>query len=189
MNTSRLFACWILTLLILLVPLGASTAAAAPAPAAGPAVFVAVAQMSGAQEVPPVTDSGGQGTVVYWLSPDGTTLYYTLVATQLTSAPMAGHIHAPAAPGDNAPVVAFLFPPNANSSCSSTSAIVLECQGSITAADLRGPLAGQPLSALIAQMAAGQSYTNVHTMRHPAGEVRGQNEPLVAFSSPLASTR
>ncbi len=189
MNKSRLFACWILTLLVVLVPLGASTAVAAPAPASGPAVFVAVAQMSGAQEVPPVTDTAGQGTVVYRLSPDGTTLYYTLVAIQLTSAPMAAHIHAPAAPGQNAPVVAFLFPPNSSSSCRNTSAIVLECQGSITAADLGGPLAGQPLSALITQMAAGQSYTNVHTMRHPSGEIRGQNEPLVVLASPLVSTR
>ncbi len=189
MNTSRLFACWILALLILLIPLGASTTIAAPAPASGPAVFVAVAQLSGAQEVPPVTDTAGQGTVVYRLSPDGTSLYYTLVATQLTSTPMAAHIHAPAPPGQNAPVVAFLLPPNASSSCRSTSAIVLECQGSIRAADLRGPLAGQPLSTLIAQMAAGQSYTNLHTMRHPDGEIRGQNEPLVAFSNPLASTR
>lgn len=189
MNKSRLFACWTLTLLILLIPLGASTAIAAPAAASRPAVFVAFAQLSGAQEVPLVTDTAGRGTVIYRLSPDGTTLYYTLVTTQLTSAPMAGHIHAPAPAGQNAPVVAFLFPPNASSSCHSTSALVLECQGSITAADLSGPLAGQPLGALIAQMAAGLSYTNVHTMRHPAGEIRGQNEPLVAFSSPLASTR
>jgi len=84
MNTPRLVACWMLTLVVLLVPLGTSTAVAAPAPPSGPAVFVAIAQMSGAQEVPPVTDTAGQGTAIYRLSPDRTTLDYTLVATQLT---------------------------------------------------------------------------------------------------------
>jgi CHRD domain len=55
---------------------------------------------------------------------------------------------------------------------------VLRCEGELTAAHLRGPLAGQPLSALVALLAAGQTYTNVHTTRHPGGEVRSQNEPV-----------
>jgi hypothetical protein len=33
-------------------------------------------------------------------------------------------------------------------------------------------------------MAAGQTYTNVHTTRHPEGEIRGQNEPLVRLGAP-----
>jgi hypothetical protein len=189
MNRPRLFAQWIVPLVVLLIPLGASTAAAAPAPASGPTVFVAITQMSGAQEVPPVTDTAGRGTAIYQLSPDGTELYYTLVATRLTSTPTAAHIHGPAVPGKDAPIEAFLFPPSGTGSCSSTSALLLECQGAITAADLRGPLAEQPLSALITQMAAGLSYTNVHTVLHPMGEIRGQNVPLIAFSSPLVSSR
>ena len=55
----------------------------------------------------------------------------------------------------------------------------------ITAADLVGPLAGQPLSALIDAIDAGNIYVNVHTNDFvdppntgagdfPGGEIRGQ---------------
>ena len=123
-------------------------------------------------------DTRGRGVAVFELSPDGTALRYTLTAVNLTTPPTAAHIHAPAPPGQNAPVVAFLYPPNPRSTCTSVSRLLLQCEGRITAADLTGPLAGQPLSALIAEMAAGLSYTNVHTTRHPDGEIRGQNQPV-----------
>ena len=58
-------------------------------------------------------------------------------------------------------------------------------EGTITAADLRGALAGQPLSALVAAIQAGLAYGNVHTDDgvapgntgpgdFPGGEIRGQ---------------
>ncbi len=46
--------------------------------------------------------------------------------------------------------------------------------GTVSAANLVGPLAGQPLSALITAMQAGSTYVNVHTSQFPAGEIRGQ---------------
>ena len=56
---------------------------------------------------------------------------------------------------------------------------------SITAGNLVGPLAGQPLSALVDAIEAGNAYVNVHTNDgvpptntgpgdFPAGEIRGQ---------------
>ena len=175
----RLLVCWLAALLLVLAP--AAGVAAAPAAQVAPRVVAATATLSGAEEVPPVTDTAGGGVAVYRLSPDGRTLRYTLVAVNLTSAPTAAHIHAPAPRGQNAGVVAFLFPaPNARSSCAQTTALVLRCQGELTAADLRGSLAGQPLSALVALLAAGQTYTNVHTARYPGGEVRGQNDPVLS---------
>jgi hypothetical protein len=36
---------------------------------------------------------------------------------------------------------------------------------------------GQPLSALINQMAIGNTYTNAHTQANQPGEIRGQNIP------------
>ena len=58
-------------------------------------------------------------------------------------------------------------------------------QGTFTAADLRGALAGHPLSDLVAAIVAGNAYMNIHTDDgvagntaragdFPAGEVRGQ---------------
>ncbi len=179
MPSPRLLVCWLAVLLLVLAP--TPGVAAAPSAQITPRVVVATATLSGAEEVPPVTDTTGSGVAVYRLSPDGTTLRYTLLAVNLTSPPVGAHIHAPAPRGQNAPVVAFLYPaPNPRSRCSQATALVLRCEGEITAADLRGPLAGQPLSALVALLAAGQTYTNVHTVRYPAGEVRGQNDPILS---------
>jgi hypothetical protein len=58
-------------------------------------------------------------------------------------------------------------------------------EGTITSANLINDLAGKPLSALIAQMEAGNAYVNVHTNDgvgavntgpgdFPGGEIRGQ---------------
>lgn len=58
-------------------------------------------------------------------------------------------------------------------------------QGTFTEADLIGPLAGQPLLRLIARMAHGTAYVNLHTDDgvepantgpgdHPGGEIRNQ---------------
>ena len=57
--------------------------------------------------------------------------------------------------------------------------------GTITAANLVGPLAGQPLSALLAELRSGNAYANVHTNDglgdpntgpgdFPGGEIRAQ---------------
>ena len=47
-------------------------------------------------------------------------------------------------------------------------------QGLITPSNLSGPLAGQPLSALVNAIQAGAAYVSVYTKSHPYGEVRGQ---------------
>jgi CHRD domain len=111
------------------------------------------------------------------------TLRYTLVAVGLTSQPLFAHIHSPAPRGANAGVVTFRTPPqNANAVCVRFTPLALQCHGVITAANLQGSLAGQPLSALLDRMVAGQTYTNVHTALpggFPSGEVRGQNDVTV----------
>jgi CHRD domain len=176
MGNVRVRVSSVIAALGLAVSAGAGTALAAPSNSTS---FVAVAHLSGSNEVPPVVDTRARGVASYRMAPDGTALEYTLLVANLTSAPQAAHIHAPAEPGRNAPVVAVLFQPDAHSSCHHDTALRLHCSGRITAADLVGPLTGRPLSALRALMADGQSYTNVHTARHPSGELRGQNQPRI----------
>ena len=79
------------------------------------------------------------------------------------------HIHLAFA-GANGPVVAFLYGPVTPSG--TTNGVLAE--GTITEADLLGPLAGAELGDLIAAMEAGHTYVNVHTLANPGGEIRGQ---------------
>ncbi|MGQ0604006.1 MAG: CHRD domain-containing protein [Anaerolineales bacterium] len=138
-----------------------------------------VAHLSGEEEVPPVATLA-QGQAIFHLSKDGTELHFKLIVANIENV-VAAHIHlAPA--GVNGPVVAFLYGP-APAGGGRTDGVLAE--GTITAATLIGPLAGRPLSDLIAAMEAGNTYANVHTNDgvappntgpgdSPGGEVRGQ---------------
>ena len=141
------------------------------------------AHLTGTDEVPPpgvVIDTLAQGQAIFRLSPDGTILYYKLIVANINNV-VASHIHVGAV-GVNGPVVAFLagpFPAGGGR----TDGVLAE--GTITAANLVGPLAGHPLSDLIDAMRAGNTYVNVHTNDgvaptntgpgdFPGGEIRGQ---------------
>ena len=138
-----------------------------------------VAHLSARDEVPS-NESLAQGQAIFDLSADGTRLDYKLIAANIDNVVFA-HIHlAPA--GVNGPVVAFLFGPAAAGGGRFSGVLA---QGTITADDLIGPLAGQPLTALVDAMLAGNTYVNAHTNDGvapagtgpgdlPAGEVRGQ---------------
>ena len=135
--------------------------------------------LKGEHEVPP-RDTNAQGQAIMKLSEDGTTIYYKLIASNIENV-IAAHIHLGAA-GTNGPIVQFLFG-NVAPGGGRHNGVLAE--GSFTAASFMGPLAGQPMSALIAAMAAGNTYVNVHTNDgvgaintgpgdFPGGEVRGQ---------------
>lgn len=130
-----------------------------------------VANLSGESEVPAVpTVSRGQAT--FTLSEDGSSLHYRLIVANLVDT-LQSHIHVGPS-GANGPVVAFLYPsaPPAQLIPGRFSGVLAE--GEITATNLRGPLLGQSLDALLAEMAAGNAYVNVHTVANPGGEIRGQ---------------
>lgn len=138
-----------------------------------------VAHCKGEQEVP-ARDTNAQGQAIFHLSKDETAIDYKLIVANIENV-VAAHIHVGAA-GVNGPVVAFLagpFPPGGGR----VDGVL--AQGTITAANLVGPLAGHPLSELISEMRDGNTYANVHTDDgvapantgrgdFPGGEVRGQ---------------
>jgi hypothetical protein len=145
--------------------------------------------LSAAEEVMPVgivNNSLAQGQANFKLSKDGSTLHYKLIAANIENAFMA-HIHLGPA-GANGPIVVWLFPsttPGAPGPLGAGRQQGVLAEGTITAADLVGPLAGQPLSALIDAINAGNAYVNVHTNDgvapantgpgdFPGGEIRGQ---------------
>ncbi len=154
-------------------------AASLPAVGAPPEAKNFVAHLSGDQEVP-VRDTNATGQAIFHLSEDGTALNYKLIVANIDNV-VASHIHIGPA-GANGPVVAFLagpFPPAGGR----TEGVLAE--GTITSANLTGPLAGMDLSVLIAAMRSGGAYVNAHTNDgvaptntgpgdFPGGEIRGQ---------------
>jgi hypothetical protein len=129
------------------------------------------AHLSGGEEVPPV-ETRAQGQATFQLSKDGNGLRFKLIVANIENVTQA-HIHlAPA--GANGPVVAWLYP-------SGPPPVLIEgrfqgvlAEGTITAANLVGLLAGLDLDALIEEFESGNAYVNVHTSQFPPGEIRGQ---------------
>ncbi len=135
--------------------------------------------LSGDEEVP-ARATLAQGQAIFHLSKDGTELHYKLIVANIENV-VASHIHVGAA-GVNGPVVAFLAGPFSAGGGRTDGVLA---KGTITAANLVGPLAGHPLSDLITAMESGNAYVNVHTNDgvaptntgpgdFPGGEVRGQ---------------
>jgi hypothetical protein len=130
-----------------------------------------IAPMSGDQEVPAV-DTRARGQATFTLSEDGSELSYRLIVANLENVTMA-HIHlAPA--GVNGPVVLWLYPAGPPPQLIEGRSSGVLATGTATEANLVGPLAGAPLSALIEAMRSGNAYVNVHTSQYPPGEIRGQ---------------
>ena len=142
------------------------------------AVGVATAGMNGHWRTHPTGDgevppnaSPAQAQANFKRSDDGLSLSYKLNVANIENVTQA-HIHmAPA--GVNGPIVAWLYPsaPPAQLIAGRSSGTLGE--GTITAASLVGPLAGQPLAALVNAIDAGTAYVNVHTSQFPPGEIRG----------------
>jgi len=138
-----------------------------------------VAHLSGGEEVPE-RDTNATGQAIFHLSPDGSSLEYKLIVANINNV-VASHIHLGPV-GVNGPIVAFLAGPLPPAGGRVDGILA---QGTITSADLTGPLAGMSLSVLIEAMRTGGAYVNVHTNDgidppntgpgdFPGGEIRGQ---------------
>ncbi len=123
------------------------------------------AELTGAQEVPPVnTTATARGSVV--LSTDETRITVRLSFSGLSSANTMSHIHGPAPAGVNAGVIFDLG--NSGS----------------TAGEL-GPLQFAVNAGQVAQLKDGLWYFNIHSVNHGSGEVRGQIRPDLVFEAYL----
>jgi hypothetical protein len=135
--------------------------------------------LSGSEEVP-ARATRARGTAILHLSEDGTSLEYELIVANITNV-VQSHIHV--GPADmNGPVVAFLYGLVAAGGGRVDGVLA---EGTITAANLVGPLAGASIEDLMDEILAGNAYVNVHTNDgvaptntgpgdFPGGEVRGQ---------------
>jgi hypothetical protein len=140
--------------------------------------------LDGPGENPP-RPSQGQGQAIFRISDDGQSVDYKLISSNIDNVFMA-HIHLAAA-GVNGPIVEWLYPSTAPTPGPAGGGRFdgVLASGTFTAANLVGPLAGHPLSDLIAAMRTGGAYVNVHTDDgvaptntgpgdFPGGEIRGQ---------------
>lgn len=142
------------------VNVGEATGSPSAPPAALAAAPISL-RLQGSQEVPAVT-TVSNGTFNATAGANSLSWAALVYGSGFT----AGHIHSGAA-GTNGPVVAFLFGPD------STGQNQLSLSGTITEANLVGPMAGK-WADFSRALAAGQLYVNFHTAANPGGEVRAQ---------------
>ncbi|HVL81499.1 MAG TPA: CHRD domain-containing protein [Actinomycetota bacterium] len=155
--------------------------AIAPAALAAPRGANFGTHLGGDEEVP-ARATLAQGQATFHLNADGSALSYRLIASNIENV-VASHIHL-GPQGENGPVVAFLYG-NVPAGGGRTDGVL--ATGTLTDANLVGPLAGHTLSALVDAIRDGNAYVNVHTNDgvaptntgpgdFPGGEIRGQIE-------------
>jgi hypothetical protein len=121
------------------------------------------ANLTGANEVPPVT-TAMSGRAIMALSADAGSLAYRLSVADVVST-TAAHIHQGRV-GVNGPVIFNLIPSGATLNPASAVA------GTITLTDTN-----------LFHLIGGNYYVNVHTAARPAGEVRGQLTPYAPVNT------
>lgn len=139
------------------------------------------ATMTGDDEVPPVTTKA-TGLATFTTQNNDTSIKYKLNVTGLSDATGA-HIHS-GKKGENGEVIVDLLKNSKHNPTKAGMAI----RGNITDSSLSGPMKGKTVADLISAMSSGDTYTNVHTQKHPKGEIRGQIEMSEAASSNATST-
>jgi hypothetical protein len=134
--------------------LALAVAAAGGLVAVGPALaetIVLTSLLTGAESVPP-NDSAATGMVEASFDTASHQLSWTVSYEGLSGQVIGAHFHGPAAPGGNAGIVVPFTVPDS------------------------GPIIGMTLltDQQAADLLAGLFYANLHTARHPGGEIRGQ---------------
>ncbi len=126
-----------------------ATSLAFAAPASAEKMTMKV-NLTSAAEVP-ANDSPGKGTADVSYDSASKMLTWNVTYSGLTGPATMAHFHGPAESGKNAPVV---IPFKDAASGASGSATLTDAQAS--------------------DLMAGKLYINIHTAKHPGGEIRGQ---------------
>ncbi len=125
------------------------------------------ANLSGAEAVPQVSTSAS-GTLELTVAVDGSSVDYVLTVRDLANLTVARLRQGGA--GQTGDVIFTLHPgPPRTDTLTGVAA-----QGSITADQLQGPLAGKTITDLVTLLEAGSIYVNVGSTAHTGGEIRGQ---------------
>ncbi|HEX6271409.1 MAG TPA: CHRD domain-containing protein, partial [Polyangiaceae bacterium] len=122
-----------------------------------PGAVIRSGTLSGDEEVP-ANSSQGTGRAVAVLFPSGTRAAVSVNWSGLTGPANGGHVHGPAAPGENADIVFDLHP------AAATSGAVTHALWPITTTQAM-------------DLQSGMTYVNIHTAMYTAGEVRAQLLP------------
>jgi len=164
---------------VLISLVAAAACFAMPAQAAD-SVFTAA--MDGAQCLPDAIKTPATGTVELRVSADGKKIAYRITLDKLLN-PSQADLHVGAASQNGQSVVKLWPQGNAAGKRGEFTGVLVE--GSFDAGDFVGPMTGSPMSDLVDEIRAGNTYVNVHTydgMDPPysgpgdyrVGEIRGQ---------------
>lgn len=126
------------------------------------------ANLTGAAERPDPVTTDATGTA--FIDVDGTTVRFRVEVEDIQDVTQA-HIHSGATTVAG-PIVVELF--NAGANPVSFTARGVLAEATFTQAQIQAASGITTLDALIAAMAAGTTYVNVHTTANPDGEIRGQ---------------
>jgi len=129
------------------------------------------AELSGAEEVPPVT-TATTGEVQFRVNSTATEIAFTLEVRDATNilGAAGAHLHC-ARRGVNGPIIAFLaglVPGGFNGK--------VEIKAVLTGANIINTSCGTTIAAIVQAMEDGRVYANAHSPAHPTGEIRGQVE-------------
>ena len=138
------------------------------------------ATMTGSEEVPP-KNTQATGSAKFVSSSDGNSMTYRVRVAHINGVTMA-HIHSGSI-GKNGPIVVTLFKSAAPTGPMNGPL----SQGTITSANLEGPLKGKTISDLVKLINDGKAYANVHTQQNPKGEIRGQISTSASASASTSS--
>ncbi len=119
------------------------------------------------------TDSEAIGQAILKLDTEAQSVSYQLKVLGIENVTMA-HIHIASEPGGDGSPAVWLYPnaPPAQLIPGEFRGVLGE--GTFSAANFVGPLAGGTLDELILAIQENRAYVNVHTEQFPAGEIRGQ---------------